>query len=192
MRTAEANQDIHTTYLSVMLLMGSGGFAGFETEQPKHKINMSKDNTNTVKLHRVLRATPERVYRAFLDAEAMAKWLPPNGFTGKVHELEAKVGGGYKMSFTNFSTGSSHSFGGTYLELVPSERIRYTNKFDAPGLPGEMQTTILLRAVFCGTEVNITQEGIPAAIPPEACYLGWQESLILLGKLVEVEIPDQG
>ena len=149
------------------------------------------DNTNTVRFHRVLKATPERVYRAFLDADAMAKWLPPNGFTGKVHHIDAKVGGGYKMSFTNFTTGKSHSFGGTYLELKPHERIRYSNKFDAPALPGEMQTTITLKPVFCGTELNITQEGIPAAIPAEACYLGWQESLTLLTKLVEAEIPDQ-
>jgi len=148
--------------------------------------------SNTIQLHRVLRATPERVYRAFLDADAMAKWLPPNGFTGKVHQIDAKVGGGYKMSFTNFTTGSSHSFGGTYVELKPHEKIRYTNRFDNPGLPGEMQTTIVLRQVFCGTELNITQEGIPAAIPAEACYLGWQESLTLLAKLVEAEIPDQG
>ena len=146
--------------------------------------------SNTVRLHRVLRSTPERIYRAFLDADAMAKWLPPNGFTGKVHQLDAKVGGGYKMSFTNFTTGKSHSFGGTYLDLTPHERIRYTNKFDAGNLPGEMQTTITLKAVFCGTELNVTQEGIPAAIPAEACYLGWQESLILLAKLVEAEIPD--
>jgi len=149
------------------------------------------NNTNTVRLHRVLRAEPERVYRAFLDADAMAKWLPPNGFTGKVHQLDAKVGGTYKMSFTNFTTGSSHSFGGTYLEMKPHERIRYTNKFENPHLPGEMQTTITLKQVFCGTELNITQEGIPAAIPAEACYLGWQESLGLLAKLVEAEIPDQ-
>jgi uncharacterized protein YndB with AHSA1/START domain len=149
------------------------------------------DNTNTVRLHRVLRAAPERVYRAFLDADAMAKWLPPNGFTGKVDQLEAKVGGTYKMSFTNFTTGKSHSFGGTYLELKPHERIRHTNKFDGPNLPGEMQTTITLKQVFCGTELNITQEGIPAAIPVEACSLGWQESLTLLAKLVEAEIPDQ-
>ena len=149
------------------------------------------DNTNTVRFHRVLKATPERVYRAFLDADAMAKWLPPNGFTGKVHHIDAKVGGGYKMSFTNFTTGKSHSFGGTYLELKPNERIRYSNKFDAPALPGEMQTTITLKPVFCGTELNITQEGIPTAIPAEACYLGWQESLTLLTKLVEAEIPDQ-
>jgi uncharacterized protein YndB with AHSA1/START domain len=147
---------------------------------------------STVKFHRVLRAKAERVYRAFLDADAMAKWLPPNGFTGKVHHLDPKVGGGYKMSFTNFTTGSSHSFGGTYLELKPHELIRYSNKFDDPNLSGEMQTTIILREVFCGTEINITQEGIPSPIPPEACYLGWQESLVLLGKLVEVEIPDQG
>ena len=147
--------------------------------------------TNTVKLHRVLRATPERTYRAFLDADAMAKWLPPNGFTGKVHQLDAKVGGGYKMSFTNFTTGKSHSFGGTYLQLTPNEQIRYSNKFDDANLPGEMQTTISLRQVFCGTELNITQEGIPEMIPAEACYLGWQESLTLLAKLVEAEIPDQ-
>src|SRR3954469_17599507 len=146
---------------------------------------------NTVRFHRVLRSTPERVYRASLDADAMAKWLPPNGFTGKVHHLEAKVGGGYKMSFTNFTTGKSHSFGGTYVELKPHERIRYTNKFDDANLPGEMQTTIVLRQVFCGTELNITQEGVPALIPAEACYLGWQESLTLLAKLVEAEIPDQ-
>jgi uncharacterized protein YndB with AHSA1/START domain len=152
---------------------------------------MTTDNKNTVRLHRVLRATPERIYRAFLDPGAMAKWLPPNGFTGKVHQLDAKVGGTYKMSFTNFTTGTSHSFGGTYLELTPNERLRYTDKFDDPNLPGEMQTTIILKQVFCGTEVNITQEGIPAAIPVEACYLGWQESLTLLAKLVEAEIPDQ-
>ena len=147
--------------------------------------------TNTIRLHRVLRATPERIYRALLDADAMAKWLPPNGFTGKVHHLDAKVGGTYKMSFTNFTTGKSHAFGGTYLEVTPHARIRYTNKFDTPNLPGEMQTTITLKPVFCGTELNITQEGIPAAIPAEACYLGWQESLMLLAKLVEAEIPDQ-
>ena len=147
--------------------------------------------TNTVKLHRVLRAKPERVYRAFLDGDAMAKWLPPNGYTGKVHHLDVKVGGSYKMSFTNFSTGKSHSFGGKYVELKPHERIRYTDKFDDPNLPGEMITTITLRQVFCGTELNITQEGIPAMIPAEACYLGWQESLTLLAQLVEAEIPDQ-
>ena len=146
--------------------------------------------TNTIRLHRVVRATPEKIYRAFLDADAMAKWLPPNGFTGKVHHLEAKVGGTYKMSFTNFTTGKSHSFGGEYLELTPHERIRYTDKFDDPNLPGEMETTIDLKKVSCGTELSIVQEGVPAAIPPEACYLGWQESLILLAKLVEAEIPD--
>jgi uncharacterized protein YndB with AHSA1/START domain len=148
-------------------------------------------NANTVRLHRVLRATPERIYRAFLDADAMAKWLPPNGFTGKVHHLDAKAGGSYQMSFTNFTTGKSHSFGGTYLELKPHERIRYTNKFDGANLPGDMQTTVMLKPVFCGTELNVTQEGIPPAIPVEACYLGWQESLTLLAKLVEAEIPEQ-
>jgi len=147
-------------------------------------------SANTIRLHRVLSATPERVYRAFLDSDAMAKWLPPNGFTGKVHHMEAKVGGTYKMSFTNFSTGKSHSFGGEYLELVPQERIRYTDRFDDPGLPGEMQTTIALKKVSCGTELNIIQEGVPDVIPVEACYMGWQESLILLAKLVEPEIPD--
>ena len=147
--------------------------------------------TGTVRLHRVLRAPPERVFRAFLDADAMAKWLPPHGFTGKVHHLDAKVGGTFKMSFTNFNTQKSHSFGGTYLELKPNELLRYTDKFDDPNLPGEMITTITLKQVLCGTELNITQEGIPAAIPAEACYLGWQESLTLLAKLVEAEIPDQ-
>ena len=148
-------------------------------------------STNTVRLHRVLRAKPERVYKAFIDADAMVKWLPPNGFTGKVHQMEARVGGSYKMSFTNFTTGSSHSFGGKYLELVPNERIRYTDRFDDPNLPGEMKTTVSITPVSCGVELNITQEGIPAVIPLEACYLGWQESLILLAKLVEAEIPDQ-
>ena len=145
---------------------------------------------NTVRLHRVIRATPEKIYKAFLDADAMAKWLPPNGFTCKVHHLDAKVGGSYKMTFTNFTTGKSHSFGGTYLELKPHEHIRYTDKFDDPNLPGEIQTTITLKKVSCGTEVNIVQEGVPPAIPAEACYLGWQESLILLAKLVEADIPD--
>ena len=149
-------------------------------------------STNTIRLHRVLRATPERIYRAFLDADAMVKWLPPNGFTGKVHHLDARVGGTYKMSFTNFSTGKSHSFGGKYLELKPGELLRYTDKFDDANLPGEMITTITLKQVFCGTELNVTQEGIPAVIPAEACYLGWQESLVLLAKLVEAEIPEQG
>jgi uncharacterized protein YndB with AHSA1/START domain len=145
---------------------------------------------NTIRLHRVLRAAPERIYRAFLDADAMVKWLPPNGFTAKVHHMDARVGGTHRMSFTNFSTGKSHSFGGTYLELTPHERIRYTDKFDDPNLPGEMQTTITLKNVSVGTEVSIVQEGVPAVIPAEACYLGWQESLTLLAKLVEAEIPD--
>ena len=151
---------------------------------------MSTNTTHTIRLHRVLRATPERVYRAFLDPDAMVKWLPPNGFTGKVHEMNAKVGGRYKMSFTNFATGSSHSFVGTYVELVPNERIVHTDKFDDPNMPGEMQVTIALKQVSCGTELNITQEDVPAVIPAEACYLGWQESLTLLAKLVEAEIPD--
>ena len=145
-------------------------------------------STNTVRLHRVLRAPPERIYRAFLDADAMAKWLPPNGFTGKVHHMEAKVGGSFKMSFTNFTTGQCHSVGGEYLELVPFERIRYTDKFDDPNLPGEMLATVSLKQVSCGTELNIVQEGLPEVIPLEACYLGWQESLTLLAKLVEAEI----
>lgn len=145
--------------------------------------------TNTVRLHRVLRATPERIYRAFLNPDALAKWLPPHGFTGKVHHMDAKVGGTYKMSFTNFTTGHSHSFGGEYLELVPNERIRHTDKFDDPNLPGEMQVTISLKQVSCGTELQVVQEGIPEVIPAEACYLGWQESLILLAQLVEAEIP---
>jgi len=153
---------------------------------------MTSNNTNTIRLHRVLRATPERVYRAFIDANAMVKWLPPNGFTGQVHQLDAKVGGTYKMSFTNFTTGSSHSFGGEFLELKPNERIRHTDRFDDPNLPGEMQTTITLHKVSLGTELNIVQEGVPAVIPAEACYLGWQESLTLLTALVEAEIPDQG
>ncbi|GAB1723220.1 MAG: polyketide cyclase [Nitrospira sp. CR1.1] len=146
--------------------------------------------TNTVRLHRVLRSTPERIYRAFLDADAMTKWLPPNGFTGKVHHLDATVGGTFKMSFTNFSTGKSHSFGGTYLELAPHTRIRYTDTFDDPNVPGEMHVTITLKQVSCGTEMTAVQEGIPEMIPVEACYLGWQESLTLLTKLVEAEIPD--
>lgn len=145
---------------------------------------------STIRLHRVLRGTPERVYRAFLDADAMAKWLPPYGFTAKVHHLDAKVGGTHKMSFTNFNTGKSHSFGGRYLELRPHELIRYTDKFDDANLPGEMQVTVALKKVSCGTEVTITQEGVPDVIPAEACYLGWQESLAQLAKLVEPEIPD--
>jgi uncharacterized protein YndB with AHSA1/START domain len=147
-------------------------------------------STNTIKLHRVLRASPEKVYRAFLDSDAMAKWLPPNGFTGKVHHLDAKVGGTYKMSFTNFSSGKSHSFGGTFLELTPHQLIRYTDKFDDPNMPGEIQTTITLKQVSVGTELNVVQEGVPGIIPAEACYLGWQDSLVLLAKLVEAEIPD--
>lgn len=145
---------------------------------------------NTIRLHRVLRATPEKIYRAFIDPDAKAKWLPPNGFTGKVHHSDAKVGGAYKMSFTNFTTGRSHSFGGKYLELAPHERIRYADRFDDPGMPGEMQVTITLKKVSCGTELNIVQEGVPEVIPPEACYLGWQESLSLLARLVEADIPD--
>ena len=150
---------------------------------------MATNDSNTVRFHRVLRAPAERIYRAFLDADAMTKWLPPNGFTCKVHQLDAKVGGTYKMSFTNFSTGSSHSFGGKYLELVANERIRYTDKFDDANLPGEMVTTVRLKRVFCGTELSVVQEGIPSAISAEACYLGWQESLTLLTQLVEAEIP---
>lgn len=145
---------------------------------------------NTIRLHRVLRAKPERIYRAFLDADAMAKWLPPNGFTGKVHHMDVRVGGTYEMSFTNFTTGHSHSFGGEFLELAPNERIRYTDRFHDPDLPGEMQTTVTLKQVSCGTEMTIVQEGLPDAIPTEACYLGWQESLTLLAKLVEAEIPE--
>ena len=147
-------------------------------------------STNTIRLHRVLRAKPEKIYRAFLDADAMVKWLPPNGYTGKIHRLDARVDGTYKMSFTNFASGKSLSFGGTYLELVPNERLRYTDMFDDPNLPGEMLTTVTLKQVSCGTELYIVQEGIPEAIPPEACYLGWQESLTLLAKLVEAEIPE--
>jgi uncharacterized protein YndB with AHSA1/START domain len=144
---------------------------------------------NTIRLYRVLRTTPERLYKAFLDGDAMSKWLPPNGFTGKVHHIDAKVGGTYKMSFTNFSTGTRHSFGGKFLELVPGERLRYTDAFDDPNLPGQMQTTVVLKKVSVGTEINITQEGVPDAIPAEACYLGWQESLTLLAQLAEPEIP---
>jgi uncharacterized protein YndB with AHSA1/START domain len=146
-------------------------------------------STNTIRLHRVLRAPPERIYRAFLDPDAMAKWLPPNGFAGKVHHLDARVGGTYKMSFTNFSTGTQHSFGGKYIELVANERICYTDQFDDPNLPGEMRTTLVLKKVSCGTELSLVQEGLPEMIPPEACYLGWLESLALLAQLVEAEIP---
>ena len=145
---------------------------------------------STIRLHRVLRASPERVYRAFLDPNAMVKWLPPNGFTAKVHDMDARGGGSYKMSFTNFATGKSHSFGGQYLELVPQERIRYNDKFDDPNLPGEMQVTVTFKKVSVGSEIHITQEGVPDVIPAEACYLGWQESLSLLAKLVEAGIPD--
>lgn len=144
----------------------------------------------TVQLHRVLRATPERVYRAFIDPDAMVKWLPPHGFTGKVHHLDPRVGGSYRMSFTNFSTGHGQAFGGEYLELVPHERLRYTDRFDDANLPGEMRTTVTLAQVSCGTELNVVQEGIPEVIPTEACHLGWQESLAQLAKLVEAEIPD--
>ena len=145
---------------------------------------------NTIRLHRVFQSTPDRVYRAFLDPDALVKWNPPNGFTAKVHHMDARVGGTYKMSFTNFTTGQSHTFGGKYLELVPNELIRCTDEFDDPGMPGTMQQTVTLKQVSCGTEVSIVQEGLPDAIPPEACYLGWQQSLILLGKLVETEIPE--
>ncbi len=148
-------------------------------------------STNTVRLHRVLRAPAERVYRAFLDPAAMVKWLPPHGFVGTVHEMDARVGGGYRMSFTNFGTGQSHSFGGAYVELTPHERIRYTDRFDDPNLPGEMQVTIQLRQVVCGTELEIVQEGVPAAIPIAPCYLGWQESLGLLAHVVEPEIREE-
>lgn len=147
--------------------------------------------SNTVRLHRVLRTSAERLYKAFLDPDAMAKWLPPDGFTGKVHQMDARVGGSYKMSFTNFGSGKSHSFGGKYLELVPNERLKYTDVFDDPNLQGEMVTTVTIKEVSCGTELTVIQDGIPAMIPAEACYLGWQESLMLLAKLVEPNIPDQ-
>ena len=145
--------------------------------------------THTIRLHRVLRAPPERIYRAFLDADAMAKWLPPHGFTCKVHHMDARVGGSFRMSFTNFSSGGSHAFGGEYLELVPHERLRYTDRFDDPNLPGILQVTVTLKPVSCGTELNVVQEGVPEVIPAEACYLGWQESLKQLAQLVEPEIP---
>lgn len=144
--------------------------------------------THTLRLHRVIKAPPERVYRAFLDADALVKWLPPNGFTGKIHHLDARAGGDYRMSFTNFSTGQNHAFAGEYIELVPHERIRYTDTFDDPNLPGVMHTTVSLLEVFCGVELTIVQEGIPEMIPAQACYLGWQESLVLLAKLVEADI----
>lgn len=147
-------------------------------------------STNTIRLHRVLKSTPDKVYRAFLEPAAMAKWLPPFGFTCTVHSFEGKVGGGFKMSFTNFTTGKSHSFGGKYVELVPGEKLRYTDKFDDPNLPGEMQVTVTLKKVLCGTEVNIEQAGVPAIIPAEMCYLGWQESLVQLAMVVEPDIPN--
>ena len=153
-------------------------------------MSTTNTETGTVRLHRVIRATPERVYRAFLNADAMSKWLPPHGFTGHVHQMDAKVGGHYKMSFTNFTTGHSHSFGGEYLELIPNEKLRYTAVFDDKNLPGQMQTTVTLREIFCGTEAHFVQEGIPAMIPVEACYMGWQESLALLMQLVEAEIKE--
>jgi uncharacterized protein YndB with AHSA1/START domain len=171
-------------------LSRNANFIRRNSEETQTKNIMATNNTNTIRLHRVLRATPERIYRAFLDPDAMVKWLPPNGFTAKVHHMDAKVGGTYKMSFTNFSSGKAHSFGGTYVELTPHERIRYTDKFDNPHLPGEIQVTISLKKISCGTEFNVVQEGVPAVIPAEACYLGWQESLLLLAKLVEAEIPD--
>ncbi|MGI9575806.1 SRPBCC family protein [Alloalcanivorax xenomutans] len=147
---------------------------------------------NTVRLHRVLRGTPDRVYRAFIDPDAMVKWLPPHGFTGKVYDMDAREGGGYRMTFTNFTTGKSHAFGGRFVELKPSELIRYTDQFEDPNLPGQMQVTVTLKQVLCGTEVHITQEGVPEAIPLEFCYQGWQESLIQLAQLVDPEIPDEG
>ncbi len=147
--------------------------------------------THTIRLHRVLRASPEKVYRAFLEPDAMVKWVPPNGFVAKVHQIDARVGGTFRMSFTNFANGRSHSFGGEYLELVPHERLRYTDRFDDPGLPGEIQVTVTLRKVSCGTELHIEQTGVPEVIPAEACHLGWQESLVLLAKLVEADVPDE-
>jgi uncharacterized protein YndB with AHSA1/START domain len=146
--------------------------------------------THTIRLHRVVRADPERVYRAFLDPAALCKWMPPNGFTGTIEHIDAKVGGTFKMSFTNFTTGTTSSFGGEYLKLIPNEKLVYTDKFDDPNLPGVITVTVLLKPVFCGTELTITQEGVPGVIPAEACYMGWQESLILLAKLVEVEVKD--
>jgi len=164
---------------------------GFERPSKANHHEELTMTTNTVRLHRVLRSKPERVYRAFIEGDAMTKWLPPNGFTGTMHHIDARVGGAYKMSFTNFTTGQAHSFGGEFLELVPNERIRYTDRFDDPNLPGEMQTTITIRPVSVGVELNIVQEGLPAVIPLEACYLGWQESLELLARLVEAEIPSE-
>lgn len=151
---------------------------------------MTRQSSNTVRLHRVLATKPEKIYRAFTDADAMARWLPPDGFTGKVHHLDAKTGGTFRMSFTNFTTGKSHAFGGEYLELVPNTRLRYTDRFDDPNLPGEMRVTVDLKQVSCGTELNIEQSGIPDLIPLEACYLGWQQSLANLARLVEPDIPE--
>jgi uncharacterized protein YndB with AHSA1/START domain len=164
----------------------------FDIDIPNISERIQPMATYSVSHHRVLRATPEKVYRAFLDPDALAKWIPPNGFTGKVHEMDVRVGGSYKMSFTNFSTGSTQSFGGTYLELVPGERIRHTDAFYDPNLPGELMVTIALKQVSCGTDLTITQEGVPDVIPAEFCHLGWQESLDLLTKLVEADIPDAG
>jgi uncharacterized protein YndB with AHSA1/START domain len=164
-----------------------GNFAVIHINKPQRRPSMT---THTIKIHRVLRSAPERVYRAFLEPDALAKWLPPNGFVGKVHQMDAKVGGGFRMSFTNFTTGKSHAFGGAYLELAPHELIRYTDQFDDPNMPGVMQVTVTLKEVSCGTELSVVQEGVPGVIPAEACYLGWQESLVLLAKLVEAEVPD--
>jgi uncharacterized protein YndB with AHSA1/START domain len=158
---------------------------------PNETHGRSNAMPSTIKLHRVFRAPPERVYKAFIDADAMCKWLPPNGFTGKVHHIDARVGGSYKMSFTNFNSGKSHSFGAQFLEMIPGEKLRYVDKFDDPNLPGEMHVTVTFKKVLVGTEMHVEQAGVPDVIPAEACYLGWQESLVLLGKLVEAEIPDE-
>lgn len=180
-------------FVIVALVPGGGSLSMGRRRFRSRPVDKNRRNRktmpNTIRLHRVLRASPEKVYRAFLDADAMTKWLPPNGFTGKVHHMDAKVGGSFKMSFTNFSSGSSISFGGEYLELLPHERIRYTDRFDDPNLPGVIKVTVVLKQVSCGTDVSITQEGVPDVIPVEACYLGWQESLTLLSQLVEVELP---
>jgi uncharacterized protein YndB with AHSA1/START domain len=166
-----------------------GSFVEFEDPVIHFKKQSLFMSTHTIRLHRVLRASPEKVYRAFLDADAMCRWLPPFGFIGKMHHFEPKVGGSFRMSFTNFGTGASHSFGGNYLELVPHERLRYTDKFDDPNLPGLMEVTVTLKKVLCGTEINIEQTGVPEVIPAEMCYLGWQESLVQLAHVVEPEIP---
>jgi len=173
-----------STYVDTSVAESSWGLSNFSTERRSHM------TTGTVRLHRVLRAPPERIYRAFLEPDAIAKWLPPYGFTCQVHHMDARVGGTHKMSFRNFSTGKSHSFGGEYVELVPFEKIRYSDRFDDANLPGQMDVTISLRQVSCGTELTVVQEGIPEVIPVEMCYLGWQESLVQLAKLVEIEIPD--